>query len=258
MRERESIPSDVQKELASMVASETARLARQTATGRAARKVARLTKGDGAIGAPEAPIEKRVDLRAATMASLLAMASDTYASALRFATAAARKGRLCGTKGRRKSWGTANDTGGLVPLPARQDSGDDTEAATDAVGRLWCEAHEGSLEGDGFPLRRLYWLARTLGARSAARRVRELPLDAATDRTMPAGVDRAMTLAELLDAVPPSRRAMAQAKIAEYERRIGARGTAAIVRPLAKEPSKRTLQRWAQRRRLAGALARAL
>lgn len=215
MRERESIPSEVQSELASYVAGETSRLARQTASGRSKRKVARLTKGDGALGSDPVPVPEALPLGTLTIAALLNPDAATHASMLRLATSAARRGRLCGVRGRRASWGTDADAGGMVSLPVSRDDAADIEAATDAVGIVWARAAAGRYGEPHapFPVGALYTKARNLGRLGAVRRIREHgPLTAATDRAMPVS-DRAATLEALYCAIPHGRRAMAQAAV---------------------------------------------
>lgn len=140
------------------------------------------------------------------------MPDAVYVDALRLAIDAARRGRYCGGRGRRASWGSPSDNGGIVPLPVPRDSGDDDEAAIDAIGIAWARASAGryGAPGDAFPVGRLYTLARNLGRLRAVRRIREhgTLTGAATDRTMPADAVE-LTRAQLLALVPPERRGAA-------------------------------------------------
>lgn len=160
------------------------------------------------IGIVGAPVADR--LAGLTVAAFVAMEGTVYAQALRLATVAARRGRLCGIRGRRASWGAPSDAGGVVSLPVPIDSGDDEEAATDAVGIVWARAAAGRYGEGAMPVGRLYTVARNLGRMRATRRIREhSPLtEPASDRSLPsdaAGKSRD----ELLALVPPERRAAA-------------------------------------------------
>jgi hypothetical protein len=93
-----------------------------------------------------------------------------------------------------------------------RDSGDDDEAATDALGIAWARASAGryGAPDDAFPVGRLYTLARNMGRLRAARRIREhgTLTGAATDRTMPADA-APLNRAQLIALVPPERRGAA-------------------------------------------------
>lgn len=162
----------------------------------------------GIVGAPVAAGA----LAGITVSAFLAMEGETYSAALRLATVAARRGRLCGGRGRRAAWGTATDAGGIVALPVPRDSGDDDEAATDAVGVVWARAKAGryGAVGDPMPIGVLYGTARNLGRLRAVRRIREsAPLvGLSTDRAIPVYSEHdAPTREQILAQCPAHRRA---------------------------------------------------
>ena len=221
-------------------------------TAGTSRPVARLTKGDDAVvrdrwSAPGQDLARaeaharRSVLAAATVADLLDPSPTVYVAMMRLAVVAARKGRLCGGRGAVATWGTDRDRGGVVSLPVRRDSADDDEAATDAIGMLWSRARAGRYgePSASFPSGRLFTLARNAGRLSAVRRIREhAPLTEVADRRWPKLADdpaRSMTVAALVAAVPPERRAMLTARVEAYQagKRRG--------RPLSADPSAKTL-----------------
>jgi hypothetical protein len=199
-----------------VVAAHGMRLASQARESRRVRGVARIAKGlarDGAM-LPDAPVAVPQALAGLTVAEFLDPSPAVYGALIRLATSAAKRGRLCGSRGRRASWGTPSDTGGVVPLPVATRSADDEEAACDAIGVVWARAQAGKLGGpaDPAPIGRVYTKARNLGRLRSQRRIREgAPLTVATDRMLPvyAGDAAGMSRAELLALVPPARRGAA-------------------------------------------------
>lgn len=219
----------VESRCAAIVAEHTERLARQTAIGRAARKVARMTRGDGALDAPEAeplpPLPESVPV---------ALSSEGYAFLHSTAVRSAAKGRYLGHAVKR-------DVGDPIPAPR---SIEDDETAHDAIGMAWHWAVRHARET--IELRLVRAIARRLGARRAQHRLRERSgLVDVTDSTIPVDA-QTMTLRELLAAVPPARRAMAALKLREFEARPRKGG-----RPLAVDPAPSTARRHAARARAA-------
>lgn len=205
-------PSDspAQVAAAEAVARETARLAHQTALGRSARRVARMTKGDSAIDAPPVAVPARLtreEADAIDADAFLAMGDRIYATAYAMARRSAAKGRYVGSIA----------IGAPVPLPSPLAVEDD-ETATDAVGTVWAMVANGKPVSS--PLRLVCAVARRLGQRRAQHRLRERSglTDAPTDTMLPSTLE-GRTVAELLAMVHPSKRgAMAQAIASKGDR----------------------------------------
>lgn len=182
------------------------------------RRLARLTRGDDALGTDPAEVPTLPPIPESVPVEL---SHADYALLHRLAMRSAAKGRYLTTG---------------LPSPARVE---DDESAVDAIGMAWAWASARGLAS--IPVRLVRGIARRRGARRAQHALSERTgLVECTDRVWPAEAV-GMSPSQLVAHASPSLVAMATAKVEAWRKgqRIG--------RPLSRDPSPRTARRHRQK-----------